>query len=62
MPFGIQPWHIIVLVIVALLIFGPKSLPEVGRWVGRSMSEFRKGSQEMTTALREGMNEMQAKE
>ena len=59
MPFGIQPWHIIVLVIVALIIFGPKSLPEVGRWVGKSMSEFRKGSQEMTAALREGMMETQ---
>ncbi|HUH97098.1 MAG TPA: twin-arginine translocase TatA/TatE family subunit [Anaerolineales bacterium] len=58
MPFGIQPIHIVIIVIIALLIFGPKSLPEVGRWVGRSMSELRKGSQEMTAALREGMNEV----
>src|ERR1700690_2744463 len=57
MPFGIEPWHIVVLIIVALIIFGPKSLPEVGRWVGKSLSEFRKGSQEMTNALREGMME-----
>ncbi len=62
MPFGIQPWHIVVLIIVALIIFGPKSLPEVGRWVGRSLSELRKGSQEMTTALREGMMETQQTE
>ncbi len=57
MPFGIQPIHIVVLVIIALLLFGPKSLPEVGRWAGRSISEFRKGSQEMTSALREEMTE-----
>ncbi len=62
MPFGIQPIHIVIIVVIALIIFGPKSLPEVGRWIGRSMSELRKGSQEMTTALREGMNEAQADE
>ena len=62
MPFGIQPIHIVIIVVIALIIFGPKSLPEVGRWIGRSMSELRKGSQEMTTALREGMNEAQAEE
>ena len=62
MPFGIQPIHIVIIVIIALIIFGPKSLPEVGRWVGRSLSEFRKGSQEMTTALREGMTEAQTEE
>jgi sec-independent protein translocase protein TatA len=62
MPFGIQPIHIVIVVIVALLIFGPRRLPEVGRWVGKSITEFRKGSQEMTNALREGMNEGQQAE
>jgi len=58
MPFfGIQPIHIVIIIIVALIIFGPRRLPEVGRWVGRSLSELRKGTQEMTTALREGMTE-----
>jgi len=28
MPFGIQPIHIVIIVVIALLIFGPKSLPE----------------------------------
>ena len=62
MFFGLQPWHIAVIVIVALLIFGPRRLPEVGRWVGKSITEFRKGSQEMTNALRDGMNEGQQAE
>ena len=62
MPFGIQPIHIVIVVIIALILFGPKSLPEAGRWVGRSLSEFRRGSQDMTTALREGMNESQLAE
>ena len=62
MPFGIQPIHIVIIIIVALLIFGPRRLPEVGRWVGRSITEFRKGTQEMTTALHEGMTEAQMSE
>ncbi len=37
MPFGIQPIHIVIIVIIALIIFGPKSLPEAGRWVGRML-------------------------
>ena len=53
MPFGIQPIHIVLIIIVALIVFGPKSLPEIGRWVGRSMSEFRKGMQEMTQVMRD---------
>ncbi|HEX8990544.1 MAG TPA: twin-arginine translocase TatA/TatE family subunit [Anaerolineales bacterium] len=56
MPFGIQPIHIVIVVIVALIIFGPRRLPEVGRWVGRSITEIRKGTQEMTATLREEMN------
>ena len=62
MFLGLQPWHIAVIVIVALIIFGPKRLPEMGRWLGRSISEFRKGSQEMTNALRDGMNEARDRE
>ena len=33
--FGIQPWHIIVIVIVALVIFGPGRLPGLGRSIGK---------------------------
>ena len=62
MPFGIQPIHIVVIIVVALIIFGPKRLPEVGRWVGRSINEFRKGSQEMTSALRDEFNKAQGEE
>ncbi len=62
MPFGIQPIHIVVIIVVALIIFGPKRLPEVGRWVGRSITEFRKGSQEMTAALRDEFKKGQAEQ
>ncbi len=56
---GLQLWHVIAILVVALLIFGPKRLPDIGRWLGRSITDLQKGSREMTNALREGMNEAQ---
>ena len=41
MPFGIGVWEIAVLLLVALLVFGPKRLPEMGRSLGRGMREFK---------------------
>jgi sec-independent protein translocase protein TatA len=52
MPFGIQPIHIILIIIVALLLFGPKRLPEMGRSIGKAINEFRNGTREMTDSLR----------
>ena len=53
MPFGLQPIHLVVIFVVALLIFGPRRLPEMGRGIGRAINEFRKGTQEMTEGLRD---------
>ena len=41
MPFGIGATEIVILLIVALLVFGPKRLPEMGRSLGRGMREFK---------------------
>ena len=53
LPFGIQPWHLIVVAIVALLIFGPSRLPEIGRNIGKAITEFRRGAKEMTDGFKE---------
>ncbi len=53
MPFGLQPIHLVAIFIVALLIFGPRRLPEIGRGIGKAINEFRKGTQEMTESLRD---------
>ena len=41
MPIGIGPMEIIVVLVIALVIFGPKRLPAAGRSVGRGMREFK---------------------
>jgi sec-independent protein translocase protein TatA len=53
LPFGLQPIHLILIAVVALLIFGPSRLPEVGRSVGKMITEFRKGAREMTKTFEE---------
>jgi sec-independent protein translocase protein TatA len=53
MPFGLQPIHLVVVAFVALIIFGPRRLPQLGRWIGRTFTEFRKGSQEMSEGIRD---------
>jgi sec-independent protein translocase protein TatA len=57
MPFGLQPFHLIIILVVALLIFGPKRLPEIGRYIGKTLTEFRAGTQELTQNLREEINQ-----
>jgi sec-independent protein translocase protein TatA len=41
MPFGIGIWEILILLLVILLVFGPKRLPEMGRSLGRGFREFK---------------------
>ncbi len=53
MPFGLQPIHLVAIFVVALLIFGPRRLPEIGRGIGKAINEFRKGTQEMTDSFRD---------
>jgi TatA/E family protein of Tat protein translocase len=53
MPFGIQPLHLVIIAVVALLIFGPSRLPEIGRGVGKALKEFQRGTKEMGESFKE---------
>jgi sec-independent protein translocase protein TatA len=48
MPIGFHPLELIILLVLALLIFGPKRLPEMGSSIGKAIKEFRKGMNELT--------------
>jgi sec-independent protein translocase protein TatA len=41
MPFNIGPMELVVVLIIALVVLGPKKLPEVGRSLGKGMREFK---------------------
>jgi sec-independent protein translocase protein TatA len=45
--FNIGPAEMIVILIIALIVFGPKRLPEIGRTVGKGLREFRRASQDI---------------
>lgn len=57
MPSFIGPWEIAVVVVLALLIFGPKRLPELGSSVGRAITGFRKGLKESEEEIRKAVSD-----
>jgi len=53
-PLGIP--ETIFIFVLALLIFGPKKLPELGRTIGKAMTEFRRASSELKATFDREMN------
>jgi sec-independent protein translocase protein TatA len=41
MPFNVGPLELIIVLAIALIVLGPKNLPEVGRSIGSGMREFK---------------------
>lgn len=56
-PLGVP--ELIVIFIIALLVFGPKRLPELGRTVGKALTEFRRASNELRNVVEEEVREME---
>ncbi|WP_312474058.1 twin-arginine translocase TatA/TatE family subunit [Neobacillus sp.] len=44
---------LILILVLALIIFGPRKLPEVGRAVGQTLKEFKKSTRELTNDVTE---------
>ena len=44
----LQPWHLIVLAIIAFLLFGARRLPELGKGLGEGLKGFREGLKGVT--------------
>lgn len=49
--FGLGIQELIIIFIIALLIFGPKKLPDLGKALGRGIAEFRKASDELRDGI-----------
>jgi sec-independent protein translocase protein TatA len=41
MPFNVGPLELVIVLVIALVILGPKRLPEVGKSIGNGMREFK---------------------
>jgi len=51
--FGVGPSELIIILILALIIFGPGKLPEVGKAIGRSIREFKAASSAVEDNLKQ---------
>lgn len=50
-PIGMP--ELVIILVIALIIFGPRKLPELGRSLGRSLGEFKRASNELRATLDE---------
>jgi TatA/E family protein of Tat protein translocase len=50
-PLGFP--ELLIILVVALIVFGPRKLPELGRSLGKSLSEFKRASNELRSTLDE---------
>ncbi len=57
--FGLGIPELLVIFVIALIVFGPKKLPDLGRSIGRAMAEFKKASEEFQESVREEMKEVE---
>lgn len=56
-PIGVQ--EMIAIFLVALVLFGPKKLPELGRTLGKALSEFRRAKNELRASLEGHLSELE---
>ena len=54
--FNIGPAELIIIFLVALIIVGPKRLPEIGRTIGKSLREFRRATDDFKQHLDFGVD------
>jgi sec-independent protein translocase protein TatA len=48
--------ELIVIFVIALIVFGPRKLPELGRSLGKGIAEFKKATTELQTTLEDEIN------
>lgn len=57
--FGVGLPEMVVIFVLALLIFGPKKLPEIGRSLGKTLRGFQEASKEFEAEIKKGVAELE---
>jgi sec-independent protein translocase protein TatA len=57
--FGVGLPEMVVIFVLALLIFGPKKLPEIGRSLGKTLRGFQEASKEFESEIKKGVAELE---
>jgi len=58
--FGIGLPELLLIMVIALIVFGPGKLPEIGSALGRAIGDFRRASRELTSDLQESMADVRS--
>jgi sec-independent protein translocase protein TatA len=53
---NIGPWELVLVLVMALIIFGPGKLPEVAKSVGKGINEFKRASNEVRQQVQEAVS------
>ncbi|MGI6550227.1 MAG: Sec-independent protein translocase subunit TatA/TatB [Syntrophomonadales bacterium] len=53
---NIGPWELVLVLVIALIIFGPGKLPEVAKSVGKGINEFKRASNEVKQQVQEAVS------
>lgn len=53
--FGLGGQELLLILVIVLVLFGAKRIPEIARGLGKSMSEFKKGIREVDSDLRDAI-------
>lgn len=60
--FGIGFQEMLIILVVVLVIFGPKRLPDLAKSLGKGIAEFKKASEEVRKGIDDAMQETEAEE
>jgi sec-independent protein translocase protein TatA len=55
--FNVGPTELMVILVLALIVFGPKKLPEMGKSIGKGLKEFRKAQIDIKREISEGLKD-----